>query len=390
MSIYEFNENDLLFNVIEAHPSCEFLIYDKKVYYNQKEHVAGKFASELLSVPNGYVSLYELNVDRNSDTTGLIYPFITKDGGRQSFKTTSTTTYDTQFAYGDTLTSSYPLSASITREYFASTTRDHVSALKNTLNYHTRLSPHYKYTSSFGDKSTQTINLISIPSIFYGSAIEKGTVDLKFYITGALVGHLKDENKNGELIQVAPTGSTGTGSVAGVVLYNEGFVLLTGSWTLNSQSIDYLSDDTDLQRSSWLYFGVGANDGATPNMSTFASSSYILKFNGTEKIPSLTMFAHMPAGKLNFSNNPTFIDSSSNQPGAVVSSSNSYRQLEQTIKNTISSSFQDPNARFKRQVYVSKIGIYDEDRNLIAIASLANPVKKREEDDYTFKLKLDM
>ena len=44
---------------------------------------------------------------------------------------------------------------------------------------------------------------------------------------------------------------------------------------------------------------------------------------------------------------------------------------------------------FEKQVYISKIGLYDKDRNLIGIAKLATPVRKREIDSYTFKLKLD-
>ena len=36
------------------------------------------------------------------------------------------------------------------------------------------------------------------------------------------------------------------------------------------------------------------------------------------------------------------------------------------------------------------VTIYDENKNLIAIASLANPVRKLEERSYTFKLKLDI
>ena len=67
-------------------------------------------------------------------------------------------------------------------------------------------------------------------------------MDLKFYITGTLVGQLQDVNRNGELIQVAPSGSTGSGSVAGVVLYTEGFVVLTGSWSLDSTLRNYVND----------------------------------------------------------------------------------------------------------------------------------------------------
>ena len=86
------------------------------------------------------------------------------------------------------------------------------------------MSRHYSFSSSLGYKGTQNINLISIPSIIFGSEIKKGSVDLEFYVSGSLVGQLKDQNRNGELIQVGPEGSTGSGSVAGVVASVTGFV----------------------------------------------------------------------------------------------------------------------------------------------------------------------
>ena len=73
------------------------------------------------------------------------------------------------------------------------------------------------------------------------------------------------------------------------------------------------------------------------------------------------------------------------------SSSQIYEENQnRTIKNTVSSSFSDYESSFRRQVYVSKIGIYDENKNLIGVATLGNPVLKKEEDDLTFKLKLDI
>ena len=59
------------------------------------------------------------------------------------------------------------------------------------------------------------------------------------------------------------------------------------------------------------------------------------------------------------------------------------------IKNIVKSPYNEHTASFEKQTYISKIGIYDKDKNLIAIAKLANPVKKTEDKDYTFKLKLD-
>ena len=42
---------------------------------------------------------------------------------------------------------------------------------------------------------------------------------------------------------------------------------------------------------------------------------------------------------------------------------------------------------FKKTTYISSIGIYDENKNLIGIAKVATPVKKTEDREFTFKLK---
>jgi hypothetical protein len=60
------------------------------------------------------------------------------------------------------------------------------------------------------------------------------------------------------------------------------------------------------------------------------------------------------------------------------------------IYNTVSSSYADYKSPFKRQVYVSRVAIYDESRNLIGIATLSNPVLKKEDEDLSFKLRLDI
>ena len=50
----------------------------------------------------------------------------------------------------------------------------------------------------------------------------------------------------------------------------------------------------------------------------------------------------------------------------------------------------DPTGSFEKVTYISKIAIYDEHKNVIAVAKVANPVKKTLEKDYTFKLKIDI
>ena len=125
-------------------------------------------------------------------------------------------------------------------------------ALRNRLNFYEARSSHYAVKSSTWptsgwNKNLQALNLVSVPSIFYGTKIKPGTVSLKFYYSGSLIGELQDTRQNGELIQMTSGSSAGnptnghSGSVAGVVLYDEGFFLLTGSWGLNGESVTFLS-----------------------------------------------------------------------------------------------------------------------------------------------------
>jgi hypothetical protein len=247
--------------------------------------------------------------------------------------------------------------------------------------------------------------LISIPSIMYGSSIKKGTVSLKYYLSGSLLAELQDIKRNGELIQVSGSAyaqSQGKGKVAGVVLYNEGFVVLTGSWAIESPTViyggskagrDYLNDPTDPQTSAWKYWATTMDDGYTRtygsnNATSFVS--YALDYKGINYIPVTTMLAHAPKGELNYSNNPTFIEKGQHRKMTPLTSSFIYREVDtMSAKNTMTASYADPTGSYQKQTFITKIGIYDENNNLIAIASLANPVKKLEELDYTFKLKID-
>jgi len=154
-------------------------------------------------------------------------------------------------------------------------------------------------------------------------------------------------------------------------------------------SRDYINDLTDLQISSWLYYGFGAND-STSQTATLASASYSLSFVGTSVISTMTLFAHAYKADLNWSNNPTYVAKDSCPVPPTMTSSFSFHEANKLkIKNTISSSYLSPTASFENQTFITKIGIYDEQRNLIGIASVAEPVKKTENRDFTFKLKMD-
>lgn len=314
------------------------------------------------------------------------YPFVTKDGSLGAFKSVGTDSF-ANFSYGDQITGSeYPLTASVKIDYlyegYGSSTRN---ALKNTLDYYTYQSKHYAFSSSLGNKAQQQLKLISIPSIFYGSSIRKGSVNCKWYITGTLVGELRDEKRNGELIQVGPSGSNGSGSVAGVVLYNEGFIVLTGSWELHSTRELYTIDNS-LDTGSWVHFMTTGTNG----LNTAPSSSFSLDFEGVNYIPTITMLAHADKGEFNHSNNPTYIKYGERLSASNITSTDYIEGNEIEIKNIVHSKYEDVEPKFEKITYISKIGIYDEERNLIGIAKLATPVRKKTTDNYTFKIKLDL
>lgn len=327
-------------------------------------------------------------------TGSIPFPFITKEGSLGSFKTISTSEFNTDFAYGDVITGSYPLVSSISSDFYTSGVlfngerkRD-LLALKNTLNYYKYLTPHYAFSSSLGDKELQELRLISIPSIFYGQQIKKRSVSCRWYHTGSLIAELQDINGDGELIQVGPSGSNGSGSVAGVVLYSEGFLVLTGSWSLHPTYTDNFNvyDPADFNYSpAWKYFMTTGSEG----VSTVPSSSFALDMEGTEKIPVITMLARAEKGEFNHSNNPSYIEYGQ-ETLAITGSQGLYENKDLAIKNIVDTIYDEEDPPFEKITYISKVAIYDEDKNLIGVAKLATPVRKRQNDNITIKMKLDM
>jgi len=186
---------------------------------------------------------------------------------------------------------------------------------------------------------------------------------------------LVDAQQNGELVQVSGSDPTNDGTVAGVVMYDEGYIILTGSWDINGES----------GNPTWLDYAKGANDGLTANN----KYSFNLSFDGHSETQVMTMFAHARRGEANFSNNPTYLKYG--QEKLQYTSSHVYEENpELLVANTVSSSYNDYEAAYKRSVYISKVAVYDENKNIIGIATLSNPILKEEKDAYTFKLKIDI
>ena len=94
-----------------------------------------------------------------------------------------------------------------------------------------------------------------------------------------------------------------------------------------------------------------------------------------------------PKGELNHSNNITYSDSS-NTIFEATSSNKVYSEKLNGIKNVVSSSF--ISASFSKTTYISKIRVYDKHERLIGVATLPQPIRKRERDEFIFKIQLDI
>ena len=457
MSFYRFASTDKFINTVVTYPSIEFVIYNGTAYYNQQVTLSGTWAPAVKHVPAGHLSLYEYNIDRHSgafgsipksstdggsgpaygsaqyvSSSGLIYPWTVKDSTRIAFRTVTNQTYNSDFVAGDVISGSYPMSASISKElYLAATPRHateildtdpttswpddivtsasvtHLYALKNVMGDYRYLNPHFSVSSSHQEfdrdltassgvddgRGAIDVGLLSIPSIFYGSQIKKGSVKLQLYVTGVLQGELRDTYKNGVLIQSSGAIAANDGQIAGTVMYNEGFIILTGSWSISDHVEEYVEGVGD-STPKWTYFAQSLATSGVPASSggpaTATSSSFALYLSGTNKTQTITLLADAKKSELNHSNNPSYLLSGS-FPGSASGSGGSYKELNiKSIKNIVSSSYNDPTGSFKKTTYISKIGIYDKNKDLIAIAKVATPVKKTENRDFTFKLKLDI
>ena len=256
------------------------------------------------------------------------------------------------------------------------------------------MSPHFEYSSSkpstrsgIHNRDFDSIDagLISVPSIFYGNQIKKGSVKLEFYYTGSLIARCQDTKRNGELIQTFGNESLDN-AVVGLVLYNEGFIILTSSADLSlaGTNQDYYTSPTTLSTANWTYFGQSISGSITA-----PSSAFIMQMSGTTNTQVMTMFAHAPKGELNHSNNPSYLADGAEK--LISTGSSGYIESDTiSVKNIVSSSYSDPTGSFEKTTYISKIGIYDDSKNLIGVAKVATPVRKTVERDFTFKIKLDI
>lgn len=196
--------------------------------------------------------------------------------------------------------------------------------------------------------------LICIPQKKYGEGIKVGTVKLTDNVTDKVY---EDDGYSNLL-----SGST----ICGNIMYDRGLVILTKD---------------------------------TPSGSL---TDFRLEFNATQTIFENEIFISVLESEFNISQNPTSLISASFETGTIVtkgqySYSNSYTQ---SFTNLVSanvnplfheyefSSSVDPTGSYLAP-YITTIGLYDNEMNMVAVAKLAKPMKSLPDYPLNFIIRFD-
>jgi len=100
----------------------------------------------------------------------------------------------------------------------------------------------------------------------------------------------------------------------------------------------------------------------------FSSGSFTaITFQNITNINSTLIYCRAPADEFNYSSNPTFVNA--NERIVVID------EGQEGVQDTFT--------------YITTVGLYDGNNNLLAVAKLSRPVEKSPERDLTFRVRLD-
>jgi len=186
-------------------------------------------------------------------------------------------------------------------------------------------------TSSFADTSSNLSTIYQISNLYYGNQIfpESFTI-LSTALTGSggKINITLKDNGFGGLYRADAITPSPTWATVGNLFYNEGIAIIK-----------------------------------SPHLYNFGKDNFSVSFNGHQNIHTYTIDAICPAGEINSSSNPSYL---------------SFPPTNE--QNETADNF----------VYITGINIHDDNFNVIMRANLAQPVLKRPDEEFLFRLRYDM
>jgi hypothetical protein len=215
-----------------------------------------------------------------------------------------------------------------------------ISGSTNNILFHSisgTLYPYYKvenadYKPEYGGTKSTFFRIIDIPSIYYDKRVLTGSFSASDYNSAGEWREIFDNGRGGVY-----SGSL-TATLVGNIFYDEGIVTLT-----KPDLIDFANVSTE-------------------------NLKWRVNFKGINNIPIKIFNCRCPAGDCNASTNPTFYQ----QPDT-----GDYKNQKEIIMD-------------KKDTYITTIGLYNDQFELVAMAKLSMPIKKELATNINFRLKIDM
>jgi len=224
-----------------------------------------------------------------------------------------------------------------------------------TPNYYNYLSNTLPPSRYFPTGSNEAVTVISIPSNLFGEYLKPGSVNIS---TGSIV--LQDDGL-GNLLQ----GSLKVGDV----IYEHGMIIITSNGVSGSLSgygfVNY--GDTVYGLNSFTY------------VNNFYNGSLTCSFESTVTIYETQYKCTIRENEFNFSNNPSLLSGSisiSNGSGSLFPQPGSGK-----LNDNVTGSYFSP--------YITTVGLYNNNKELLAVAKLSQPLPISLVTDTTILINID-
>ena len=186
-------------------------------------------------------------------------------------------------------------------------------------------------SGSYADTSSNLSTIYQISNLYYGNQIFP------------------------ESFALSSTALTGSGGKINVTLKDNGFGGLYRA--------DAITPAPTWATIGNLFYDEGLAIIKSPHLYYFGKDNFSVSFNGHQNVHTYTIDAICPAGEINSSSNPSYL---------------SFPPTNE--QNETADNF----------VYITGINIHDDNFNVIMRANLAQPVLKRPDEEFLFRLKYDM
>lgn len=405
--IFPFEYNDIYRQTIIAHPSYNFFLTKDS---NYKIFINNSHSGSNNSLPLSSISLNEINNNRSGNN--LIYPFIDKTSNGYSISGITSQGYNST-NYGESITGTYLSFPEIYLDFITSTEHSVCKSLKNIWNSYKNIN--YKF--NFSNFETGS-SIYVFPREICGSGIRKGSVFATIEKKRKEIALYGSENnsyskivandiyKDG-ILRIVDDSITGTnidssiGQEVGYILYDHGVVLFKSSSAEFYNRLTEVKEIIEIPNASeWCSGSFGSSEYRSyfnwgffgdPNVVDIPEGNIAcsLEFQGINKIQNVTMICNLPKRKLNNSTNPTFVEYGQNLFLTQSTQSTFSENSKLKIKNIVSSSY-NIDENFNKETFISHVYIFDENKDVIGIAKLANPIIKKENEDRTIKIGFDI